>query len=60
MTSITINGPEIALRAGAWCRAQGIKWEIDLPPFSDNPAYTFKFNNPIDASFFALRWAHNG
>lgn len=57
MTSITINGANKALEAGAWCRRQfGTDWEIDLPPISGNPRYTFKFKNYLDASFFALKW----
>lgn len=58
MNSIIINGANRALAAGAWCRRQfGTNWELDLPAFGDNPSYTFKFKNPLDASFFALKWA---
>ena len=56
MKSITIDGVEKALEACAWCKAEGITWEMDLQPFTDNPAYTFKFFNSLDASIFALRW----
>lgn len=53
---VIITSPERAIQAGTWAQ-KNIKhdWEMDLPePFGNR--YCFKFSNPIDASFFALKW----
>jgi len=57
MNSITIIGADQALKAGGWCRQQfGSEWDLDLVLLGNDPVYTFKFYNPADASFFALKW----
>ena len=58
MTTITIEGAEQALDAGAWLEQQRIDYKLlgSATLFSDNPKYYFKFNNTKDASHFALRW----
>lgn len=61
MNSIIISGAGTALKAGEWCRKQfGTNWDLDVISIGDDPSYKFKFVNPCDASFFALRWVHNG
>lgn len=57
MSTIIIEGPERAIRAGTWAE-NNIKdnWNLNLmDPFSNN--YHFTFSNPDEASMFALKWA---
>lgn len=57
MTTITIEGAERALDAGAWLERQRIKYELfGIGMLSSDPKYQFKFHNPKDASHFALKW----
>jgi hypothetical protein len=56
MNKITITGPKQAIQAGEWAN-KNIKgeWNLELiDPFSNR--YHFKFVEPEDATFFALRW----
>lgn len=57
MNSITITGVEKALSAAAWCRQQKFKWDIDIPTFNTVAHYKFNFENSVEASYFALKWA---
>lgn len=56
MTTIIIEGPERAIRAGTWAE-KNIKygWNLDvLDPFSNQ--YNFQFTDPKEAIFFSLKW----
>lgn len=57
MNSITITGVEKALKAAAWCRQQGLHWNIDIPTFNNIAQYKFNFETSVEASYFALKWA---
>jgi len=57
MTTITIEGAERALDAGAWLAKHCIDYELfSIGVLSPNPRYRFRFLNPKDASHFALKW----
>jgi len=57
MTTITIEGAERALDAGAWLERQRIKYELfGIGVLSSDPKYQFKFHNTKDATHFALKW----
>lgn len=56
--SVTINGIDKATDAATWCKTNvHNKWNIqilDSDMFQGN--YSFTFDDPIEASFFALKW----
>jgi len=56
MNKIVITGPEQAIRAGTWAEKNiSGKWNLELvDPFSNR--YHFRFSDPKDAIFFALKW----
>ena len=56
MTEIIIKGASKAIRAGTWAEEHFKSgWSLVLnDPFSGR--FSFKFNNPKDAEFFALKW----
>lgn len=57
MSTIIIEGPERAIKAGTWAE-ENVKdvWNLNLTdPFSNH--YHFTFSNPDEASMFALKWA---
>ena len=56
MTTVIIEGPERAIRAGTWAE-KNIKfgWNLDVSdPFSNH--YNFRFTDPKEATFFSLKW----
>jgi hypothetical protein len=56
MYKIKIAGAVIATDAAEWLNHQGYDWRMDISSLSVRPIYTFSFNNPSQASHFALKW----
>ena len=59
MIRVTIDNPEKALEAGAWCnRLFGDKWQLHGQNVisGKNPLYHFEFYNTLDAMLFSLKW----
>jgi hypothetical protein len=57
MTTITVEGVDRAIDAGAWLEEQCIKYELfGIGLLSSDPKYQFKFASAQDATHFALRW----
>lgn len=59
MNSITIEGPEQAIKAGTWAEKNlKSEWTLDydLLVLSNRPSYKFTFSNNEDAAWFALKW----
>ena len=58
MKSITVKGIQQATDAAEWCKKNiHSTWNIntlDSDMFNGN--YIFEFTDPIEASFFAIRW----
>ena len=57
MTSIRIKNSETCHNAIEWCQKefQQNEWEMWITDFRGR--YTFTFNRPEAAAWFALRWA---
>ena len=58
MNTITVEGADRALDAGAWLNEQNINYKLTGTGVvsSDRPRYHFVFVNATDATHFALRW----
>lgn len=56
MSTVTIEGPDRAAEAAYWAKENiHDHWRLDVSNiFSDQ--YGFVFDDPQDASFFALKW----
>lgn len=55
---IKINGHEVCTRAYNWCEKNvSTQWAMDFA-FAPGQTicYIFKFNDPRDATLFALKW----
>jgi len=56
MYKIKIAGAVVASDAVEWLTAHDYDWQIGLL-YIGEPIYTFSFDNPDQASHFALKWA---
>jgi hypothetical protein len=58
MNTITVEGVDRAIDAGMWLNEQQIEFELTGTGLvsSSTPKYHFKFDDPKDASHFALIW----
>lgn len=56
--SVTIEGIEKTTDAAAWCKNNiNNKWNIQvLDSNMFQGKYSFEFEDPLEASFFAIRW----
>ena len=57
MKTVTLTDAHQALLAGAWCRDNVGKWDINIHNiFGPHTRYDFAFASPEDATVFALKW----
>lgn len=57
MITVTLTDANQALLAGAWCKDNVGKWDLNIRNmFGSHTRYDFHFTNSEDATVFALKW----